>query len=84
MHTDSQKSVLITGASRGIGRAIATEYATAGAHVFAVARHPGNIPVDIEWIAADIATAAGLNDVISAVRNSGRTLDVLVNNAASH
>ena len=76
----SQKTILITGASRGIGRALAAQYAAAGAHVFAVARHPGDAN-DVEWIAADIATAEGVSEVVSAVRNSGRMLDVLVNNA---
>jgi short-subunit dehydrogenase involved in D-alanine esterification of teichoic acids len=79
----SRKTVLITGASRGIGRALAAEYAAAGAHVFAAARHPADAAIDgdVEWITADIATPGGLVEIVGAVRNSGRTLDVLVNNA---
>lgn len=81
--TDTDKTVLITGASRGIGRALAAEYASTGAHVFAVARHRANTPLDgdVEWITADIACAEGLETVIEAVKQSGRMLDVLVNNA---
>ncbi|MAS06838.1 MAG: short-chain dehydrogenase [Ahrensia sp.] len=79
----SAKTVLITGANRGIGRALAREYAAAGAHVLAVARHPANDPSGgpVEWIAADLSGPEGWARVIEAVAHSGRLLDILVNNA---
>jgi len=75
MTDPSQKTVLITGASRGIGRALAAQYA--------VARHAPTAPIegDVEWIAADISVPEGRSAVIGTVKNSGRMLDVLVNNA---
>ena len=78
-----EKTVLVTGASRGIGRALVDEYVEAGAHVLAVARKPGNGDAGgaIEWIAADLSVAEGWDTVIAAVAASGRTLDVVINNA---
>ncbi|MCB1488710.1 MAG: SDR family NAD(P)-dependent oxidoreductase [Bauldia sp.] len=83
--TTQQMNVLITGASRGIGRALVAEYAGRGARVLAVARTPANLigepRTNVGWIAADLARPAGWDHVIRAVRESGMTLDLLVNNA---
>ena len=83
MTNTHEMTVLITGASRGIGRALVDEYVQAGAHVLAVARKPGNDDAGgaIDWIAADLSAAEGWDAVIEAVAQSGRTLDVVVNNA---
>jgi len=81
MNNLSGKTVLITGANRGIGRALAIEYAAGGAHVLAVARHPANELETVEWIAAELSGPQGWTRVIEAVTASGRLLDVLVNNA---
>ncbi len=77
------KTVLITGASQGIGHALAVQYAEAGARVIAVARtapsqsQPGNI----EWIKADLAEQQGIENVAMALEASGVSLDILINNA---
>ena len=83
MTNTHEKTVLITGASRGIGRALVDEYVQAGAHVLAVARKPGDDDTGgaVDWIAADLAVAEGWDAVIDAVAQSGRTLDVVINNA---
>ena len=49
------KTVLITGASRGIGRALAIEYARAGAHVAIAARRVD----ELERLASEIAAQGG-------------------------
>ncbi|HBD06908.1 MAG TPA: beta-ketoacyl-ACP reductase [Syntrophobacteraceae bacterium] len=93
MHIDlSDKSALVTGASRGIGRAIALELARAGARVL-VHYHKSTQPA--EDLAAEIIASGGqahvfradmsIPDEIEALfRYLGETfpgLDILVNNA---
>jgi NAD(P)-dependent dehydrogenase (short-subunit alcohol dehydrogenase family) len=86
------KVALITGASRGIGRAIALAYAAAGASVAVTARTAAQLDslvAEIEAfggtalaIPADLAVEADIQRIAQAVvRRFGR-LDILVNNAA--
>ena len=84
-------TVLITGASRGIGRSIATRLASDGHHVVLVARSAG----PLEELAAEIKAAGGsacavpcdLSDgeavtaMVEGVASDHGRLDVLVNNA---
>ena len=77
------QSILITGASRGIGRAIALRFAREGWNVIAVARNQreldalaSEIGPRCRTIALDVADAAAV-----AARLKGIEADVLVNNA---
>src|ERR1700733_14212219 len=87
------KTALVTGASRGIGRATASALAAAGAHVLV---HYGRSAQDAESLVADIRSKEGRADSIQAdlgtpdgatllaneVRSIvGERLDVLVSNA---
>lgn len=83
--------VLVTGASRGIGRAIATAFAAQGDRV---AVHCGRRRADAEatlaslegdghlLVQADLSSPDGAADLIDRVRDGMGGLDVLVNNAA--
>src|SRR6202166_846741 len=86
------KIALVTGASRGIGRATASALAAAGAHVLV---HYGRSAQDAESLVADIRSKEGRADAIQAdlatpdgatllakeVRSIVERLDVLVSNA---
>ena len=93
MTTLQNKTALVTGASRGIGRATAAALAGAGAHVLV---HYGRSAQEAESLVAEIQTKGGQADAISADLGSpdgasllakqvraivGYRLDVLVLNA---
>ena len=82
---------IVTGASRGIGRAIALRLARDGRHVVAVARSKGPLDELVAEIRAaggqatampcDLADSAAVTAMVEAVaKNLGR-IDILVNNA---
>src|SRR6266446_5521171 len=93
MATLQNKTALVTGTSRGIGRAIASALAEAGAHILV---HYGRSAQEAESLVADIHSKGGRADAIRAdlgtpegatllakeVRSIvGKQLDVLVSNA---
>ncbi len=83
--------VLVTGASQGIGRAIAVEAAQRGMKVLASARNLEllNQLADkvrkngktLEVVQSDIATAEGRDAMVRAAKDKFGGLDVLINNA---
>jgi len=75
--TFAGKVVAVTGAARGIGRAIALAFAARGARVLGVDVDP--LPVDgVEMYRCDVADAAQVKEFLARV---GPVLHVLVNNA---
>jgi 3-oxoacyl-[acyl-carrier protein] reductase len=82
---------IVTGASRGIGRAIATRLAADGMHVVAVARSADPLASLVEEIAAaggsaeyrtcDVGAGNALGELVEQVSETAGRLDVLVNNA---
>jgi len=91
MTAPTQKIALITGASRGIGRAAALALAKQGCHIIATARTQGGLEeLDDEIKAAgstatlvpmDITDSAGIDRLGAAIFERWKKLDILVGNA---
>jgi len=88
------KTALVTGGTRGIGRAIAEAYAAAGASVCVLARKQDELDETeqaLRAIGADVAVYAGsagdpeaIEAAVALCRDRLGRLDVLVNNAAAN
>ena len=81
------KTILITGASRGIGRAIAKAFAADGYHVFAVAKNSKDALLSLQEetgctpILADVSDPDQVSSLYNTIFQHCDQLDVLVNNA---
>jgi NAD(P)-dependent dehydrogenase (short-subunit alcohol dehydrogenase family) len=89
--TDTRKTLILTGASRGIGHATVKRFSTAGWRVITCSRQP--FPEDCPWdagpedhIVVDLASSEDTHKAIGLMREKlvahGGKLDALVNNAA--
>ncbi len=91
-HTLQEKVALVTGGSRGIGRAIALSLAEAGAKV--IINYQGNEQAALETLnqikeiggvgeiyKADVSSAEEVNSMIKNIIDKYQSLDILVNNA---
>ncbi|MCK5113650.1 MAG: SDR family oxidoreductase [Phycisphaerae bacterium] len=85
------KTAIVTGAGRGIGRAIALDLGKHGAHIFCAARTARQIEsVAIEIVAAggtatpivcDLSNEQSICDMFTQVTRKFERLDILINNA---
>jgi len=76
----SERVVVVTGGSRGVGAGVVAAFAAAGARVVACGRHEAAVEGAV-FVTADVRKPADAERVIAAaVEHFGR-LDVLVNNA---
>lgn len=90
--TEATPTALITGASSGIGRAIAGELARRGHALVLVARRAERLRalaaeiddthgVPVDWIAVDLTDPSARDRLPDEVAERGRVVDVLVNDA---
>ncbi len=84
----TDKVVLVTGAGRGIGRAIALAFAREGAHVAANDLTPVNLDQTVASadgrataFLADVAMRAPVQAMVEQIREAFGRIDILVNNA---
>jgi NAD(P)-dependent dehydrogenase (short-subunit alcohol dehydrogenase family) len=83
---------LVTGASQGIGRAIALELARVGAHVVVCSRRPGALESlaaairahgrQAQAIACDVGEAVQVDHAVTQTLQTFGRIDLLINNAA--
>lgn len=88
------KVVIVTGGSRGIGRAIVERFATENAKVIsvginadkgrAVAQEIARAGGHVEFMRADVAQRSQVENLVDQVLDRFAHIDVLVNNAAIH
>lgn len=70
---------IVTGASRGIGLAIATRFKQEGAIVYGLSRT--KTEADIEWISCDVTDELSVESAIDQILKKENRIDILVNNA---
>ena len=88
------KKALITGATKGIGKAIAEEFLELGAQVFIVARNEQDVKQTIidwnskgfkaEGIKADVTTPDDRKKIFNQIERTFGGLDILVNNVGTN
>ena len=92
--TLTNKKALVTGATKGIGKAIAAELLALGAEVLIVARSKASV-VDavttwkqhgwkVDGIAADVSDSESRQAILSQVQGTLGSLDILVNNVGTN
>jgi NAD(P)-dependent dehydrogenase (short-subunit alcohol dehydrogenase family) len=89
------KSALVTGGSRGLGKAMARAFAEAGADVLVTSRHEDELKsgaddirkglsVKVEWKVCDMTKAADVDALAKDAATRLGKVDILVNNAGTN
>ena len=73
--------VVITGATSGIGLAMAEKFSREGDKVFALARREAELPEGMSFIPCDVTDEGRVKEVVSEVVSREGRIDVLINNA---
>jgi Tropinone reductase 1 len=94
-YTPTGKRIVVTGGTKGIGKALVEEMGTLGAKIFTCSRSENDLAEllaycdekgwDVQGISADVSEAEGRKNLIDAVKAAwGGELDVLVNNVGTN
>jgi 3-oxoacyl-[acyl-carrier protein] reductase len=76
------RNILITGSSRGLGKALAEHYLNTGDNVYGCARSEGTIEHDNYYhYQVDIASPEDVKNLFISLRKEIRQLDAMINNA---
>jgi NAD(P)-dependent dehydrogenase (short-subunit alcohol dehydrogenase family) len=80
------KTVLITGCSSGIGRALCEKYLAKGFYVYASARNIHSLDdlaehTSLKKLALDVNSPSSIHNAIAHIKQDHQRLDVLINNA---
>jgi len=76
----SGKTALVTGGTKGIGKAIADKLAASGATVVVTARKPSEEKMAHHFIAADLTDSGTIADLTKTLIDKYGTPDILINN----
>ena len=88
------RNALITGSSRGLGRAMALNFAASGANVVICGRRENLLSETLKEVEAvsntkafafvgDVSTAAGVAELLDNAENALGHIDILINNAGA-
>ena len=78
-------TALVTGASSGIGQAVATQLIETGLRGFGTTRQPGKANLDpaVQWLPLDGSSMEGISAFLEAHGDLLTSIDILINNAGS-
>ena len=74
------KRILVTGGTKGVGKAIADRFQRGGATVIITARSAPTEKTDSHFIQADASTAEGTTKVINEILNRFQGIDIMIHN----
>ncbi len=74
------KRVLVTGGTKGAGKAISDRFQRGGATVIITARSAPEEKADNHFVQADVSTAEGTRKVISEILNRFQGIDIIIHN----
>src|SRR2546427_3303700 len=76
----TDKRVLVTGGTKGVGEAIADRFQRGGATVIITARSAPTEKTDNDFIQADVSTAEGTTKVINEILSRFQGIDIIIHN----